>query len=223
MRSEPNTEIGLIEMPGLVAGGRVELLREELPQSLDLVRALLELDARVEVLRVLADDHEVGLREAGAHALVGLARADARVEVELLAQGHVDRPVARAHRRGGRPLDGDAALADRVEGAVGERVPLLLVDVDPGVLEVPVELDAGGLEHAPSRLGKLGPGAVARDEGHAVWQVDPFVFTGARIMSRRCSGTGRPGGRARGRDVASRTSSSDSTRSRERDDRGHHE
>jgi hypothetical protein len=84
--------------------------------------------------------------------------------------------VARADRGGRRALDGDAALADRVEGAVGERVPLLLVDVDPGVLEVPVELDAGGLEDAPSGLGELGPGAVARDEGHAVWQVGPFLF-----------------------------------------------
>ena len=157
-------------MPDSSRVGRVELLGEELAQPLHLVRAPLELDARVEVLGVLADDHQVGLRKAGAHPLVGLARPDARIEVELLAQRDVDRAVARAHGRGGRALDRDPALADRVEGPVGERVALLLVDVDAGVLEVPVELDAGGLEHAPGRLGELGPGAVARDEGHAVCQ-----------------------------------------------------
>jgi hypothetical protein len=37
--------------------------------------ALLELDARVEVLGVLADDDEVDARVAGADALVALARA----------------------------------------------------------------------------------------------------------------------------------------------------
>ena len=153
---------------GLVAGRRVELVGEEAAQLLDLVRALLELDARVEVLGVLADDHDVRLGEARAHALVGLAGPDAGVEVELLAQRDVDRAVAGADRGGGRALDRDAALADRVEGAVGERVALRLVDVDPGVLEVPVELDAGGLEHSLRGLRELGPGAVARDEGDSV-------------------------------------------------------
>ena len=174
IRSEPNTEIGLIEMPDVVAGGRVELVGEEATQLLRLLRALLELDAGVEVLGVLADDHDVGLGEARAHALVGLAGADAGVEVELLAQRDVDRAEARADRRGGRALDGDAALADRVERAVGQRVALRLVDVDAGVLEVPVELDAGGLEHAPGRLRELGPGAVARDEGDSVCQGSSF-------------------------------------------------
>ena len=175
IRSEPNTEIGLIEMPDLVAGGGVELVGQEAAQLLDLLRALLELDARVQVLRVLANDHDVGLGEAGAHALVGLAGPDAGIEVELLAERHVDRAVPRADRRGGGALDGDAALADRVEGAVGERIALRLVDVDPGILEVPVELDPGGLEHSLGCLRELGPGAVSRDEGDSVSQNSPFV------------------------------------------------
>ena len=83
--------------------------------------------------------------------------------------------MAGADRGRCRALDGDAALADRVEGAVGERVALRLVDVDPGVLEVPVELDPGGLEHTPRGLRELGAGAVARDEGDSMSQNCPFV------------------------------------------------
>ena len=175
IRSDPNTEIGLIEMPDSVARGRVELVGEEPAQLLDLVRALLELDAGVEVLGVLAHDHDVGVREARAHALVGLAGPDAGVQVELLAQGHVDRAVAGADRGGRRALDGEAALADGIERAIREWVALLLVDIDARVLEVPVELDAGGLEYSLGRLRELWPGAVARDEGDAVCQDGPFV------------------------------------------------
>jgi hypothetical protein len=80
--------------PGPIARGRVELVGEEGPQLLHLSRALLELDAGIEVLGVLPDDHDVGLGEASAHALVGLTGPDAAVEVELLAQRHVDRAVA---------------------------------------------------------------------------------------------------------------------------------
>src|SRR4029450_13766591 len=76
---------------GLVTGGGVELVREEGARRLDLLGPLLELDPRIEVLRVLTDDHDVSLRKARANALVRLARADARVEVELLAEGDVDR------------------------------------------------------------------------------------------------------------------------------------
>ena len=174
IRSEPNTEIGLIEMPDSSRVGESSSSARKVAQLLHLGRALLELDAGVEVLGVLADDHEVGLGEAGAHALVGLARTDAGVEVELLAERDVDRAVSRADRGGRGALDRDPALADRVERAVGERVALRLVYVHPGVLEVPLELDAGGLEHAPGCLRELGPRAVARDEGDSIRQNGPF-------------------------------------------------
>jgi hypothetical protein len=160
----------------LLACGRVELVCQEAAQLLDLFRPLLELDACVEVLGVLAHDDEVRVGKSRAHPLVGLAGPDARVEVELLAQGDVDRAVARADRGGGRALDGDAPLADRGERSIRERVALLLVHVDARVLEVPVELDARGLEYSPGRLRELRPGAVARDEGDAVCQEGPFVI-----------------------------------------------
>ena len=174
IRSEPNTEIGLIEMPDSSRVGESSSSARKVRSFSTSAEPFSNSMPGVEVLGVLADDHDVGLGEARAHALVGLAGADAGVEVELLAEGDVDRAEARAHRGGRRALDGDPALADRVERAVGERVALRLVDVDAGVLEVPVELDSGGLEHAPRGLRELGPGAVARDEGDSMRQNGPF-------------------------------------------------
>ncbi len=45
---------------------------------------------------------------------------------------------------------------------------MLAVLVDAGLVAVPVEVHAGGLEDAPGGLGQLGAGAVAGDEGHVV-------------------------------------------------------
>ena len=153
---------------------------DELAELLGLGIVELELDACVEVLVVLADDHDVRLGEAGAHPLVGLARPQAREEVELLAQGHVDRPEARAHGCRDRALDRGAALLDRLEHAVRERRALLLVHVGAGVLEVPLELDTGGLEHSLDGLRDLRPGAVAGDERHTMSHCGgcPFCLRG---------------------------------------------
>jgi hypothetical protein len=46
--------------------------------------------------------------------------------------------------------------------------PVLLHHVRAGVLHVPVELDAGRLEDAAGRLGELGAGPVARNQGDSV-------------------------------------------------------
>ena len=69
-----------------------------------------------------------------------------------------------------RPLQRDAVRADRVEHvARGSGLPpFSLHHVGAGVLDVPVELDAGRLEHAAGRLGQLGAGAVAGDQGDSV-------------------------------------------------------
>src|SRR5207237_9574035 len=79
-------------------------------QLLHFGRALFVLDPRVQVLRVLADDDQVDVVEAGAHAGVGLAGAHLRVEVELLPQGDVDGAEAAADRGSDRALAGDARL-----------------------------------------------------------------------------------------------------------------
>ena len=53
-------------------------------------------------------------------ACVILHRANAGVEIENLAQSYVERANAAADRRGERPLDGDAKIADGIDGFVGQ-------------------------------------------------------------------------------------------------------
>src|SRR6266508_5185584 len=153
-----------------VAPAQLAALRlDPLDQLLGVGRALLVLDPDVEVLGVLAHDHQVDVVEAGAHARVGLARAYLRVHVELLAQADVYGAEAAAHRRRDRPLQCGAVRPDRVEDVAGQRVTaVLLHHVGAGVLDVPVELDARRLEHASRRLGQLRTRAVAGNQGHAV-------------------------------------------------------
>ncbi len=157
--------------------------------------ALLELAAEVEVLGVLADDHEVdlGLVEVGPDALVVLAGADAGVEVECLAEVDVDRAEAGADRRGDRGLERDLGPPARLDHAVGHGGADLGHDVDAGLLDVPVDGDAGGLDAELGGLGQLGTDAVAGDQGH-------FMGHGRRCSVRpiACSG-------ARGRACGDRT------------------
>ena len=84
------------------------VLLDPVDQLVGVRRALLELDAGVEVLGVLADDDQVDVVEARAHASIGLARPHLRVEVERLAQADVDRAEAAADRRRDRALERDA-------------------------------------------------------------------------------------------------------------------
>ena len=97
-------------------------LRNEI-STLGVLAALLELDARVHVLGVLAEDddvHLLGLLHRAGHALVVLHRPHAGVEVEDLAQRHVQRTNAAADRRGQRSFDGDAQIARRGDRVVGQ-------------------------------------------------------------------------------------------------------
>ena len=91
--------------------------------SLRFGRALFDLEARVDVFGVLAEDHHVdqlGVLHRRRHALEPAHRAQAHVEVEELAQRDVERADAAADRRGERALDPDEVLAERVDGLVGQ-------------------------------------------------------------------------------------------------------
>ena len=82
------------------------------------------LEAHVEAFEILADQHEVDVlvapaghqRARGAH--VG-------VELEFLAQAHVDRAEAAADRRGERALEREPRAADAVERIRGSGSPRL--------------------------------------------------------------------------------------------------
>ena len=66
------------------------------------------------------------------------------------------------------PFQRDPVRANRGERLLGQRRARLLHHVDARVPDVPVERDAGRLEHAARRLGELGAGAVAGDQGDLV-------------------------------------------------------
>ena len=154
---------------GVPADAPVALAAEPVEQLVRVLRSLLELDAGVEVLRVLADDDQVDARVAGAHARIALAGAHLRVEVERLAQADVDRAEAAADRRRDRPFERRSVLPDRLEHVLRKRVAVVLGHhVGAGLLHVPVELDPRRLEDAAGRLGELGAGAVAGNQGHAM-------------------------------------------------------
>ena len=178
--------LGALERDGLDAdrGGLREadllhahLRAEPLHDLRGLGRAVLPLDAGVDVLGVLAEDHHVGvlwmLHRRG-DALEPAHGAEADVEVELLAEGDVERADAAADGRGERSLDGDELGADRVD-RLGRQpgvrpvdgVGLLAgVDLHPGHAAVTaVGLGDGGVPDRHRRAGDVGSCAVALDEG----------------------------------------------------------
>src|SRR5262245_57227820 len=96
------------------AGGRkadlldAHLALEELDDLAGLRRPRLPLDPGVDVVGVLPEDdhvHLLGVLDRGRHALVPADGPEADVEVQLLAQRHVEAPEPLADRRGERPLD----------------------------------------------------------------------------------------------------------------------
>ena len=118
-RSVPSRDTGLMPMPE-VSGKRIFLTPiSSVRNSISFLRLValgLVLDAGVDVFRVLAEDHHVGLLgllHRRRHALEVLDRAQADVEVEFLAQRHVERADAAADRRGQRALDRDHVVAQR--------------------------------------------------------------------------------------------------------------
>src|SRR3989441_1259630 len=193
----------------------LHLVLQELHDLLRLRRGLLPLDARVDVLGVLAEDHHVhlvGPLHGRRHALEVLHRAQADVEVEHLAQRHVERAEPFADGRGERALDGDEVLADDVERLLGQQVRRTVLAVDLGrflagvhlgprdLLLALVGLLHGGIEHAHGRRPDVGPGAVALDEGddrvvrHAQLAVIDDDLLALRDLNLACHYTSfRPG------------------------------
>ncbi len=96
----------------------VHLAHEEIAHAGGFRGAGAPLDAGVHVLRVLAEDDDVeslGVLDGRPHAPEVAHGADARVQVELAAERHVERADPAADGRGERTLDADAVLAQAVE------------------------------------------------------------------------------------------------------------
>src|SRR3989454_12519734 len=158
----------------------LHLLLEELDDLLRLGRPLLPLDPRVDVLGILPEDDHVdllGMLDGRGHALEVAHGPEAHVEVEHLAQGHVERAETFADRRGQRALDGDQVLADDVEGLFGQKIGRAVLAVDrvrllPRVdlrprelLLAPIGLLDGGVQHPDRGRPDVRTRAVALDEG----------------------------------------------------------
>ena len=168
MRSEPVIEMGLSEIPESLRMVPAPLLLDPVDELERLGLALLELDAGVEVLGVLSDDDHVDVLVARAGARDRERRAQVHVQVEHLAKRHVDAAEARADRSGHGALDGDLVLADRLDDMVGQRCAVLGHHVLAGIGDLPLDVDAGRLDHAAHRRRDLGSDAVAGDEGNGV-------------------------------------------------------
>jgi len=140
------------------------VLVEPVDQFERLVLALLELDARVKVLGVFTDDHQVDIRIPAPHALVAFARPQAGVQIERLTQVHVDAAKAGADRRCDRGLQGDAVARDRLDRRVGQRGAFAFHDVHARLGEVPCDGRAGGVDASARRLGDLRADPVAGNQ-----------------------------------------------------------
>ena len=156
---------------GVLEGVAGDPLRGLAGDDLDALRGVAAdavLDPRVEVLGVLAHDHQVDVLVARDEALHRPGGADVGVEAEGLAQRHVDRPEALADRGGDGALDGDPVAPDGLEDVLRQRRAVLGHDGLAGIDDVPGERDAGRLEDASCRLRQLRSDAVAGDQGDSV-------------------------------------------------------
>ena len=135
---------------------------------------LRPLDAGVDVLGVLAEDHDVhplGVRHRRRRAGEVAHRPHAGVQIEHLPQRDVQAADAAADRRRQRSLDGDLVGPDRLERVVRQPLAVLVLRLlAGGHLEPRDPLLAAerllhrGVEHAHAGAPDVGAGAVAFDE-----------------------------------------------------------
>ena len=147
IRSEPNRVTTAIDS----AAARVRTDRDEV------------LDAGVESLGVLTNEHDVDVFESPA----GHDRprgTHVRVQVEFSPQRDVHRAIASAHRRLERSLERESRSLDGFDRFVRHRIIELPDRRHAGETPIPIELRASGLEDANCRVGDVGSDAVARDQ-----------------------------------------------------------
>src|SRR5690606_25233304 len=164
---------GRVREPDLLELGR-ELFGEQLAEAGRVLGALLEFDARVDVLGVLAEDHHVSLLgslDRARHAGEVADRAQAGVEVEDLAQRDVEAADPAADRRGQRALDPDQVVAELVQRRRRQPVAGLLERLLAGQHLAPRDRALAavgprdrGVEHTHRGRPDVGPDAVSLDE-----------------------------------------------------------
>ena len=161
-------------------------------------RAGFPLHACVDVLGVLAEDHHVDplrVLDRRGYALEVTHRPQAHVEIQYLAQGHVEGTHAAGSGGGQRPLDGNDVVAQRLHGFFGQPV---VGAIDPGRFFAGIDfhpLDPalsavsagdGCIEHGAHDRCDVGPCAIALDEGdnRPLWHVQASIGIDADRAAR---------------------------------------
>ncbi|MNF77114.1 hypothetical protein D3C84_592520 [compost metagenome] len=156
--------------------GDAHFLGEELDDLVRLRSPRLPLDTGIDVFRVLTEDHHVHvlrLLYRARHAFEPAHRTQADIQIQLLAQSHVQGADAATDRRGQRPLDGNHVVTHRVQGFLGQPGVLVVhlgsllagVDLHPGDLALAaVGLLHGGIDHLDHHRTDIDTDAVAFDE-----------------------------------------------------------
>jgi len=141
-----------------------------LDDRLRLFGSEVELDPRVEVLGILAHDHQIDVLVLGPNAGVVFARPHARVEIEQLSQRHVHAAETLSDGRGNRAFERDLVAPDAIEDLVRQRRAVFVHHVHARLFDFPLYRDPCRLDNPPRRLRYLRPSAVSRDKRNPVRQ-----------------------------------------------------
>src|SRR5262249_7113116 len=151
-----------------------KFFREEVEHLLGVWRSCDVLDARVDVFRVLTEDHHVHffrMPHRRRDALEPSHWPQTDIKVQQLSQRAVQRPDAAADRRRQRSLDADEVVAERLDSVVGqprvEALEAFLAGEDLEPRDAPratVRFLDRRVEHTYARAPDVGSSAVAFDE-----------------------------------------------------------
>src|SRR6185436_9804195 len=151
-----------------------KFLRQEVEHLLRVVAPRGPLDAGVDVLGVLAEDHHVdllGMLDRRRHALEPAHRPQADVQIQQLTKRDVERPDAAADRRRQRTLDANVVLPERLDRLIRKPRVELLEALLAGVDFLPCDLPRAaerfldrGVQDTDARPPDIRTGAVAFDE-----------------------------------------------------------
>ena len=160
-------DLGVLFREGLAQKGR---------QLFRLRGAGGKFDAGVDVLRVFAEDHHVDqlrMADGRGHAGEPADRAQADVQVALLADGDIEAADAAADRRGQRPFDTDQVLLEGIQRRLRQPLARLLEGLFAGQDFLPgdgagaaIRFAHGGIHDANRRPPDVGAGAVAFNVGN---------------------------------------------------------
>ena len=157
--------------------GHAKLVLQDLNQLVRFRRSCLILHARIDVFRVLAENHHVGffrLLHRAWNAGEVAHWAQAQVKIELLTKRHVQRPNSTANWRGQWPFDSDFVLFKRFKclvwqpfiSAIGRHRFFATVDFHPrDRARTTVGLLDRGVDHFNHGWGNIDTDTVAFNKG----------------------------------------------------------